>query len=54
MDKNLDLEDVFEDAFARIDEKISLKDYEAQNRKVCKVAIVFSSSKGGVAGWKSK
>nr|MCR5319167.1 ATP-binding protein [Treponema sp.] len=52
MDKGIALEDVEADAFARIEEKKFAAKYAGTDISVHKVAIVFSSSKNELIGWK--
>ncbi len=52
MDKNLFVEDVIADTLAHITEQDYGKKFADTNKKIHKVAIILSSSKGGIAGWK--
>ncbi|MBQ2601005.1 MAG: AAA family ATPase [Treponema sp.] len=53
-DKGLDLDEVKEDAFARIEERGFAERFDEQGIPCKKVVVVFSSKKGGVAGWTAK
>lgn len=54
MDKGLAIQEVTEDAFARIEEKGYEEQMAAGESKCVKVVVVFSSEKGGIAGWTAK
>lgn len=54
MDKGLDVDEVTEDAFARIEERDFAGRFEEQEIPCKKIVVVFSSEKGGVAGWSAK
>lgn len=53
-DMGLELSEVTEDAFTRIEEREFAQRFEEQGVPCKKVVIVFSSSKSGVSGWKAK
>ena len=52
MDKGIPLEDILADAFARIEEKSFESKIEEKESEIHKVALVFSSSKPELSGWK--
>ena len=54
MDKGLAIQEVTEDAFARIEEKGYEEQMAVDAKKCVKVVVVFSSEKGGIAGWTAK
>lgn len=54
MDKGLAIQEVTEDAFARIEEKGYEEQMAVDEKKCVKVVVVFSSEKGGIAGWTAK
>ena len=54
VDKGLDLDEVKEDAFARIEERGFASRFEAQDIPCKKVVLIFNPKKIGVAGWTSK
>ena len=54
MDKGLAIQEVTEDAFARIEEKGYEEQMAVDKKKCVKVVVVFSSEKGGIAGWTAK
>ena len=54
VDRGLALDDVKEDAFARIEEKGFAQRFNERGIPCKKVVLVFSTKKGGVAGWAAR
>ena len=54
MDNGKPFEEVAEVALAQVEKKGYAKRFSASNKKIFKIALIFSTQKGGVAGYKVK